>query len=273
MPTMSMAASAAASPNASVAASAATAKSLAASAVDFATLVKPFTPDAFANGFATLIGALIGAMLAYVLQRKFQKSIEHRNSLLAAHRLMFSLLQQINTIVLIQRDYVFAEIDNRGRFLSIPATPPFDTNKNVLEISDLSFLLEEKKGRAILYELYIAQENYVEALNQWNMRSDLHLGKIQPAMAASRIVNGAATTEDELLNALGVQLHGWIVNSTDNCILTLKRAFQKLKDAKINTRQYLTHRFRTDDFLDFDFPETFRLEAASNGDGLKSERK
>jgi len=265
---MSMAASAAASPSASVAASAATAKSLAASAVDFATIVKPFTPDAFANGFATLIGALIGAMLAYVLQRKFQKSIEHKSALLAAHRLMFSLLQQINTIVLIQRDYVFAEINNHGRFLSIPATPPFDTNKNVLQISDLSFLLDAKEGRSILYELHIAQENYVEALSQWNLRSDLHLGKVQPAMATSGIDNGAAITEEALQNALGAQLHGWIVNSTDNCIVTLKRAFQKLVDAKMSTRKYLVHRFKTDDFLDFDFPQTFGLDAALDGDAL-----
>jgi hypothetical protein len=73
---------------------------------DLAAITKQFTPDAFANGFSTLVGALVGAMLAYVLQRRFQRSLEHKDALTAGHRLMFSLLQQINTIVLIQRDYV-----------------------------------------------------------------------------------------------------------------------------------------------------------------------
>jgi hypothetical protein len=48
------------------------ARALANSATDFVAFIKPFTPDAFAEGFATLVGALIGAMLAYALQRLVQ---------------------------------------------------------------------------------------------------------------------------------------------------------------------------------------------------------
>ena len=161
-------------------------------------MIKPFTPDAFANGFSTLLGALIGAMLAYAMQRRIQKSLEHKNARIAAHRLMFALLQQINTIILIQRDYVYTELANRGRFLSIPATPLFNTTKNVLELPQLEFLLDTTAGRAILYDFYLAQENYIEALNQWNIRSTLHLEKVQPALAASGIPNGAAVPEETL---------------------------------------------------------------------------
>ncbi|MFN5939282.1 MAG: hypothetical protein ACK44C_02780, partial [Polaromonas sp.] len=121
------------------------------------------TADAMANGFATLVGALLGAMLAYWFQVRVLRAQEHKAALMSAHRTMFSLLQQINTIVLIQRDYVYPERKNRARFISIPATPPFDPAKNVLNISDLAFLLETGEGRAVLYEFYIAQENSVEA--------------------------------------------------------------------------------------------------------------
>ncbi len=230
-----------------------------ASAVDLAAMMTPFTPDAFANGFATLVGALIGAMLAYALQRRFQRSLEHKGALIAAHRLMFSLLQQINTIVLIQRDYVHTELSNPGRFLSIPATPAFNTGKNVLQLAELAFLLEEREGRAILYEFYIAQENYVEALNQWNMRSILHFDKVQPALAASGIVSGSAVTMEMFQKALGAHTFGSIVNSTNNCIETLRRAFEKLLAAKIKARAYVVRRFKTDDFTDFDFPDTYGL--------------
>jgi hypothetical protein len=127
-----------------------------ATSIGFATLLSPFTPDAFANGFSTLIGALVGAMLAYLLQRRFQQSQEHKAALMAAHRLMFSLLQQLNTIVLIQRDNVFNELNNPGRFISIPAMPHYDTKKNVLELRELDFLLHEVEARKLLYDFYIA---------------------------------------------------------------------------------------------------------------------
>lgn len=238
---------------------AATSVSTPVSSADLAGLIRPFTADALANGLATLIGALVGAMLAYALQRRFQRSQDFRNELISAHRLMFALLQQINTIVLIQRDYMFGELKNPGRFLSIPATPPFDTRKNVLELPELAFLLSSKDGRSVLYDFYMAQENYIEALNQWNLRSALHLEKVQPALAASGIPMGAMVTDEDLQRAFGVHLFGSIVNSTNNCIESLKRAFERLAAVKHKTRPYLVKRFGTDDFTEFDFPDTYGL--------------
>jgi MFS family permease len=244
------------------------AASTAASAPDLATLIGPFTPDAIANGFSTLIGALLGAlagaMLAYLLQRRFQRTVEHKSELIAAHRLMFALLQQINTIVLIQRDYVYAELGNPGRFLSIPSTPQFDASKNTLELPELTFLLPTKQSRTILYEFYLAQENYIEAVNQWNMRSQFHFEKVQPALAASGIQSGSTISEDDLRRAIGIHNFGTIVNSTNNCIEALRRAFQKLADVKVNTRSYLVLRFKSNDFTDFDFPDTYGLTEEAN---------
>lgn len=235
------------------------AASAAASAADLAGVLKPFTPDAFANGLATLVGALVGAMLAYLFQRRMQARIDERHALTSAHRLMFALLQQINTIVLIQKDYVFEHLENPGRFISIPATPRFDVEKNLLQVSDLGFLLDEKVGREVMHDFWLAQENYVEALNQWNMRSELHYERVQPALAASVIPNGGVVTQGAVELVLGRHLFGTIVNSTDNCLETLRRAYAKLADVKIKARAHLVDRFKTNDFTDFDMPETFGL--------------
>lgn len=243
-----------AAPTASV-----TSASSPASAADLVALVKPFTPDAFANGFATLVGALFGAMLAYLLQRRLQQLQDRKSELTSAHRLMFSLLQQVNTIVLIQRDYVFPELKSRGRFISIPATPPFDTKKNVLDLPELTFMLQDSEARKLLYDFYLAQENYVEALNQWNLRSAFHLERLQPTLAASGIPNGIEVTDEVMQKALGVQIYFHAINSTDNCILTLRRAFEKLSPLKKLIRAYLVRRFNTNDFTDFEFPETWGL--------------
>lgn len=225
----------------------------------FSETIKPFTPDALANGFSTLVGALVGAMLAYVLQRRFQRTIEHQSALVTAHKIMFALLQQINTIVLIQRDHVFPELKNKRRCLSIPALPPFDTNKNVLALTELTFLLDDEEGIAILYDLYIAQENYLEALNQWNIRSVLHHEKAQPAMATSGINSGDLVSEEEVRAALGPYVFDSLVNATDNSIEALRLAFSKLWQTKNRARRYFVKRFKTKQFTDFDFTDTYGL--------------
>jgi hypothetical protein len=235
-----------------------------ASAVDWVSAIKPFTPDSLANGFATLVGALVGAMLAYFLQRRFQKNQERTASLMAAHKMMFALLQQINTIVLIQRDYIYEHLANPARFLSIQPTAPYDKVKNTLEIEDLSFLIDSREGRAILYDLYLAQENYIEALNQWNIRSRLHLEKVQPALAASNIQNGATVSMSDIEAVLGKLNLGILVNSTNNCIESLSRAFEKLAASKQVARAYVVARFKTNDFTDFDFPDTYGLKVPTN---------
>lgn len=230
-----------------------------ASVPDFVNMIKPFTPDALATGFATLVGALVGAMLAYLIQRHFRKSIEHANAQTAAHRLMFALLQQINTVILIQRECVYDHLTNPARFISIPATQPHDTTKNVLQVPELAFLIGTKEGRSILYEFYMAQDNYVEALNQWNMRSAMHLERVQPALAASTIPNGGIVSFEALELALGVHLFASIENATNNGIELLQRAFQMLCEVKVKARSYLVLRFESDDFTDFDLPETYGL--------------
>jgi hypothetical protein len=220
-------------------------------------IIKPFTPDALANGGATLAGALIGAMLAYLLQRKFQKSLEKQTSILAGHQLMFALLQQVNTIILIQRDFVQPHLEDPAKFISIPASPPFDLKKNTLEPQELAFLLGDKAGRILLYKIYIAQDCYVEVLNQWNIRSELHYERMQPTLAAAGFRSGIELTEDEMETALGIQLYGAIISSTANCIESLSNAFNELSTLHIEVRNYLTKRFPKADFIKFDLPDTY----------------
>lgn len=128
-------------------------------------------------------------------------------------------------------------------------------------MTDLSFLIDTATGRAVLYEFYMAQENYVEALNQWNLRSLLHLQQVQPALASSSIAKGSTVSLRDIEKVLGTLLYGTIVNSTDNCLVTLRRAFQKLAESKTKVRAYAVKRFKSNDFTDFDFPDTYGLTA------------
>jgi hypothetical protein len=256
---MTIAASAAA-PVSKVAAVAAVAASTQSS---IPSLLERITPDAMANGVTTLIGSLIGAgvgaMGAYYFQRLILKKQDEQKAELAAHRTMFAMLQQLNTIILIQRDHVFSELKNPARFLSIPALTPFDIEKNVLDMDTLAFLIDTGKGRGVLYDFYIAQENYIEALRAWNERSLMHRNELQPRLSSLGLESGTSTTREELRAMLGIMLFDSLVNATDNCIESLKRAFRMLSESNVDVRNYIVQRFKKDDFTKFDFPETYGL--------------
>lgn len=107
-----------------------------------------------------------------------------------------------------------------------------------------------------------SSKNHIEALNQWNPRSAPHFEYVQPALAASKVPNGGIITKEGLdQKILGVHTFGSIVNSTENCIISLQRAFQKLSDVKTKARKYLVSRFKIkgNDFTDFEFAETYGL--------------
>jgi hypothetical protein len=64
---------------------------------------------------------------------------------------------------------------------------------------------------------------------------------------------------EALEKAMGSLVFGTIVNATENAQITLRRAFEKLVASKDKVRAYAVKQFKSKDFLDFDFPETWGL--------------
>ena len=222
-------------------------------------LLKPFTADAVMNGATTLIGAFLGAMLAFVFQIYLNYRQNRLTSLTSAHRIMFCLLQQINTLVLIQKDFIFPHLKDSGKFISIPAVHEFDATKHVFDFATFDFMLKNSKSRAVMYDLYFAQESYIEALTVLNARSKMHREEVQSKLAAAGIQNGGETTFGAIKGALGPYVYPSIVNSTDQLIDVLSGAFAKLVKSKAEFRSYAVKAFGTNDFTEFDFPDTYGL--------------
>lgn len=101
-----------------------------------------FTGDAVMNGAATLFGAFLGAMLAFLFQIVFQRTLDRRTERLSAHRILFCLLQQTNTLVLLQKDWIAPRATSPIRFIEIPAIQDFDLTKNLVDFSSFGFLLK-----------------------------------------------------------------------------------------------------------------------------------
>lgn len=249
---------AASSASAKAASAVASAPDVAASAADIAAVLKPFTLDALANGFSTLVGALLGAMLAFSLQYWFTRYQEKKAIKASAHKILFFVFQQINTILMIQRVFVQPHLKNPLRFISISATLDFEPEKHAVDYAAFAFMMESKESRAILYDLWLAQESYVEALRAWNMRSQFHNKEVQHRLAES-IQNGTMVSASEIEAALGVRVYDTITNATDAVLGTLKSAFVKLDAANTRLRAYIVAHFKSEDFTRFELPELYDI--------------
>lgn len=219
-----------------------------------------FTDDAVISGAATLLGAFLGAMLAFVLQLLAQRRQERKADLMAAHRMLFCLLQQSNTLLLLQKDFIYPHLGDPGRFLSIPAVHSLDVTRNTFDFDTFDFMLETKRSRQVMYDLYLAQESYIEALRSLNERSRIHQNEVQPLLAKAGIRNGSEVTSLEIEQALGPHVFESIVNMTDQSLESVASAFQKLAACKSAFRGHVVEHFGTTDFTDYDFPDTFGLD-------------
>lgn len=222
-----------------------------------------FTNDAWLNGSATLLGALVGgyvaSQVAYKLQLRAAQKKEREQGLVEAHHLMFCIIQQLNTILLVWHDHFGPRVDDLGRFMNVPATTPFDLDRHVVDVAKLAILLDCAAGRAILYELTIAQEAYREALWILNERSAMHRESFQPALERSGL-NGQFVTTEQMMDQVGQRLVLTMIGLTDGCYLMMHKSFQKLVAINDKVRRYIVERFGTDDFSRVEFPDTRGIE-------------
>jgi len=223
-------------------------------------LLKAISADAIMNSIMTLLAVFLGAMIAFALQVYTQKRQEKAAALMSTHRILFFLLQQVNTIALIKRDFIIPHISNPVRFLSIPAVHEFDPTKELFDINTLSYLLESTESRSFLYNLYLAQENYIEALKAFNTRSLIHRNEVQPMLAKAGLVSGHEYSLTEIENALGPFTYSSIINTTEMSILAIDRALARLMETKIAFRKYAVKKFKGVSFTEFDIPDDL-LEA------------
>jgi len=140
-------------------------------------------------------------MLAFLFQVLVHRRQERKLALMSAHRMLFCLLQQMNTIMLVQKDFIAPHLNDPVRFISIPAMHDFDFEKNAFDFSTFGFMLETVESRLVMYDLYLAQDSYVEALRALNERSRLHREEVQPRLASSGIGNGSTVTHGDIKRA------------------------------------------------------------------------
>jgi hypothetical protein len=219
--------------------------------------------DAQFSGYTTLVGSLVGALAgasgAYAIQHSLAKKSKRDADRLAANKILFYLLQQINTVALIYKDYFHEHRRHPLRFILVMPTQPYDIERFVFDVNTWSFMLETTESRKIMYELHMAQEQYIEAIRHWNYRSAFHDREVQPILS-DIFPDRYYASVSRLRQVLGQRVFIAIVTATDEAENALKRAFMKLTKSNDQFRKYVVERFKSEDFTKFDFPETWGLQ-------------
>lgn len=219
----------------------------------------PPISDAWEKALLTLLATFIGAMLAFLTQIHLRKKEELKVERLAAHRVLFCLFQQINAIVLFQRENIAPKKDSPAQFIDIPASLEFDLSKNLFEFETFGFLLKSIEGRNIMYDLHLAQDCYIAAFSAINNRSKFHRDLLQPKISEGMFEKGSSISLQKLEEFLGQLIYGTMKNSTEQMKTQLQYAFSKLIAAKLSFRCFAVLYFKTNDFTEFEFPETYGL--------------
>ena len=218
-------------------------------------------PETWEKTLLTLVGTFVGASLAFLSQIALQKKQEKKTELLAAHRILFCLLQQSNFVTIFHKQFVVPHAESVIKFIEIPATSERDMLKNLYDFDSFNFLLKSTEGRKIMYDLYLAQENYVELLQLINERSQWHRERLQPRMEEMGMTNGEEVLLSELKEKLGSLVVETMVNATNQILTLLPETFDKLVKVKATFRAHAVKYFATSNFTEFDFPESLGLQS------------
>jgi hypothetical protein len=160
---------------------------------------------------ATLLAAFAGSWFAFKFQRGYELRKNIDQNLNVYNMSFIRLFHQYNDLLVIKK-YFISEIDKDPiNWLNIPAL----SEQKVLpdpDLSTLSFLIQYGKSD-IISDIIIANQKYEVCINIINIRSDLHLNKLQPILERITPIDNLVD-KDDIEKELGPKLIGELKNIT-----------------------------------------------------------
>ena len=158
------------------------------------------------------MAAFFGAWYAFQLQESKTKKLELKEEKAALNKALFIIFRQYNELLLIKN-----EIDQYRNIpikaFSMPAN--ISSNNNILlNDHELSFLLETDQPDLLL-KLLVEHDRFKQAIVAYDMRTRLHIDKIQPALEKYNLTDRQVSLE-EFQKKLGQRLFFSAVKITDS---------------------------------------------------------
>ncbi len=185
----------------------------------------------FIPPIATLLAAFFGAWFAYRLERKQKLSELRKANIAASNRAFFILFQQLNTLALIQKDYLDPLRGQPEAFIAMQPILPDDHSEMSYDFSSLDFLLSTKH-KQLLLDLWLEQQRFREAIRVLNYRSSLHFSEVQPRLIAAGIQEKAEYLNTVFEKALGPLLYKTLQRTTEQVFYHVDRTVNSLDNLK-----------------------------------------
>ncbi|GAB3366939.1 hypothetical protein GCM10027431_09720 [Lysobacter rhizosphaerae] len=205
------------------------------------------------NPIATLIASFGGAWAAFKLQSVDKARDVRRTNIVAANRALLTMMQQANTLKLIQIEQIDPHRESRGRHFSIRATLPHELDTFRFDFKSLDFL-DGPHEQQLLFELSVEERRFIETLRAINARSELLLTEVDPKLNAAGFLDGGSYSGDELMGALGQPLCSKLKRLTDDVVFHVDKTNESIIGLKGKFRSLAKARYPSAKFVDFDFP-------------------
>lgn len=200
---------------------------------------------------ATLLAAFFGAWFAYRLQNKAKEKERKAKDMTSANRAIFTVFQMVNSLHQYRRDIINPYRDKPGMAVAMPSTLPQTHERTEFDFESLSFLLGTTHKK-IVFDLFIEEQRFGEALKAINYRSALVVHQMQPALVGAGIQEGADYPQETFAQALGPLLYKSLQRATEQVVFHVDLTVESLRDTKSKMLKAFRELFPGSDFLDFE---------------------
>lgn len=211
----------------------------------------PITLADIVNPLATLVAAFAGSWVAFRFQQFQNNKQDTKTNIAAGNRALMILLQQTNTLKLIQLDFIEPFRESPGRHIQIQPALPYQEDSLTFDIRSLEFLLSPKHQQ-VLMDLILEENRYREAIKAINTRSRHLFEVVQPKLASSGIREGGAYTGEQYRITIGELDYIHLERLTDAVVLHVDRTVESLVAVKNRLREALLQQYPEGKFFDFE---------------------
>jgi hypothetical protein len=207
------------------------------------------------SALTTLVAAYTGAWFAFIFQRNYEKRKIDNENINFLNMTFIRLFHQYNDLLNIKKEFISPIENDPIKWLNIPA---LSTRTLMIDpdISDLSFLIELRKSD-LISDILLATEKYKECIKSVNIRSDIHLNRLQPII--EKIGSQDFVMDKNLLeNALGQKLQGELQNITEQIFILLADTIKYYELLLTKTNNYGKEIFPKKIILNFALKEIMK---------------
>lgn len=207
--------------------------------------------DNILNGLITLAAAFFGAWFAFLLQKRRDDEEKREKNVSSGNRALIVLLEQANSLRLIQTDLIDPFRESQIRHIQIKPTLPFSDKILRFNVKELEFLITSG-DQQLLLDLIMEENRYRETTVAVDLRSKFLIDVVEPTFKRAGIQDGVHYEANKLPEILGHNDNAQLRRLTDSIINQVEKTLGTLVSTKDRLLTALKKRYPKNHFIDFE---------------------